>query len=274
MDDLVLFLAVADAGGLAGASRATGAAVPTLGRRMAALERDLGHRLFSRGKRGYALTLEGRMLLADAEPLRAVAGQLQGLARRRRGTPRVRITAGLWTTRFLAREVMSFWRPNDPWIPEFLASNADLDIARRAADIGVRNRRPTQSWLAGRRTGRIDFAVYGRAEGVPGYIATSEAASTPSERWLQSEHGEEIATYASDARVALDLALAGVGRIVMPVFAGEAEPGLARLGPPIAALAHEEWLVCHHDGRHDPPVRAALDALSQLLSDRSRRPMV
>ena len=37
--------------------------------------------------------------------------------------------------------------------PEFLACNANVDIARREADIGVRNRRPEQGWLAGQRPG-------------------------------------------------------------------------------------------------------------------------
>ena len=272
LDDLALFLAVADAGGLAGAARATGASVPTLGRRMTALERDLGRRLFLRGKRGYALTAEGRALLGEAEPLRVAAGRIRAFAERDRRAARVRITAGLWTARFLARNVDALWRPEAPWVPEFVASNANLDIARREADIGIRNRRPEQSWLAGRRTARIAFAVYSATGGGPGYIATSGATgATPSERWLLEHHGDEVVTTANDARVALDLALAGVGRIVMPVFAGDAEPGLTRIGPPIDALVGEEWLVCHHDGRHDPPVRAALDALGALLGNITRR---
>ncbi len=45
LDEVALFLAVADAGGLTGASRTTGASLPTLSRRMAELERALGARL-------------------------------------------------------------------------------------------------------------------------------------------------------------------------------------------------------------------------------------
>ncbi|MBP7243232.1 LysR family transcriptional regulator [Amaricoccus sp.] len=266
LDDVALFLAVADAGGLAGASRATGASVPTLGRRMAELERRSGRRLFERGPRGYSLTAEGRGLLAEAEALRGAAGRLERWIAGARRTPRVRITAGLWTSRLIARRIGSFWKPADGWVPELLASNATVDIARREADIGVRNRRPDQPWLAGRRTGFVGYAIYGAGPGVEGYVALSEGApDTPSQRWLAANRGDAIVTTASDMRLALDLALAGIGRILLPTFAGDAEAGLARLSEPIAEIGHEEWMVCHHDARHDPPVRAALEAVAALL---------
>ncbi len=272
LDDIALFLAIADAGGLSGAARATGASPPTLSRRMTALEAQLGKHLFHRGARGYALTAEGRSLLLEAEPVRDAAQRIYAFSRT--GTvPRVRITAGTWTARFLALNINRVWSPRDGWMPEFLPSNATLDIARRAADIGIRNQRPEQSWLAGRRTSQISFAVYGTDARVTGFVALANGPDAPpSARWLHRNHGDEIVTTASDPRVALDLARAGVGLIVLPTFAGDATDGLVRLGAPIAELAHEEWLVAHHDGRHDPPVRTALDALTGLLTDASLRP--
>jgi DNA-binding transcriptional LysR family regulator len=272
LDDIALFVAVADAGGLAGAARATRASVPTLSRRMTELERQTGRRLFQRGRRGYALTAEGRALLEEAEALRALAGRLARWRAQGRAAARVRITAGLWTSRFLARHIRRVWSPGDAWVPEFLASNADVDIARREADIGLRNRRPEQSWLAGQRTMGVDFAAYAADPEVAGFVALPEsAATTPSELWVRRTHGDAIVTTASDMRLALDLALAGIGRIVMPCFAGDAEPGLVRVSEPIAELASHSWLVSHHDSRHDPPVRAALDAIHRLLTDPALR---
>ena len=155
LDDLELFVAVADAGGLGGAARATGTSAPTLSRRMAELERRAEARLFERGPRGYALTSEGRALLEEAEGLRALAARLARWGSGARSAPRVRITAGSWTARRLARGIGAVWAPGAGWMPEFLASNATVDIARREADIGIRNRRPDQPWLAGRRTGEF-----------------------------------------------------------------------------------------------------------------------
>ncbi|WP_226621155.1 LysR family transcriptional regulator [Alloyangia pacifica] len=267
LDDIALFLAVADAGTLAGAAKRSGASMPTLSRRMTELERQLGAPLFQRGARRYALTAEGRQLAEEMRGLREVTARLERWQQGGTGPVRVRITAGLWTSRFLARGLVGVWSPEAPWLPEFTASNADLDIARRAADIGVRNRRPDQPWLAGRRTRRLSYAAYGRDAQVQGYVTLPPgAATTPSERWLRATHSDEIVTHASDARLALDLALAGVARIVMPCFAGDAEPGLLRLSDPIEALSHDEWLVAHHEARHDPPVRAALDAVHALLA--------
>ncbi len=271
LDDFALFLAVADAGGLAGAAEATGVSAPTLSRRLTALERTLGLALFHRGKRGYALTADGCALLDKAEVLREAAATLRGFGQEDKRA-RVRITAGHLTSAFLAKHVHRFWTADDAWVPEFLACNLDLDIARRVADIGVRNRRPEQSWLAGRRTRAITYAEYAASPSVTGYIGASGDTTTPSSRWIGTEHDADVVTGASDARVALDLARAGLGRVALPTFIGESEPGLVRVSGTIAALAHDEWLVAHHEARHDPPVRAALDALAALLTDRSLQP--
>ncbi len=272
LDDLRLFVAVADAGGLSAAARATGQAVPTLSRRMAALERELGQRLFERGPRGYSLTSAGRDLLAEAGPVRDLSARLTRFRQQQRA-PEVRITAGRWTTRFLARNLAQIWQPDSPWRPALMASNATVDIARREADIGIRNRRPDQSWLAGRRLALLDYAEFALSPEVTGYVTLPQgAATTPSERWLRSEHPEHIVATASDARTAADMARAGLGRVILPLFAGHDMPGLRQVSPPIAALRHEEWLICHHDARHDPPVRAALEAIATLLSDPAQRP--
>jgi DNA-binding transcriptional LysR family regulator len=272
LDDFALFLAVADAGGLARAAEATGVSPPTLSRRMGELERSLGEALFARGARGYALTARGRALLAEAEPLREVTRRLAAFGAAA-PPPRVRITAGQWTASFVARHITRVWTPPCTWVPEFLTSNADIDIARRVADIGIRNRRPEQPWLAGRFTRRVAYAEYAAHARVTGYLTLSATApTTPSERWIAAEHAGEIVTRASNARLLLDFARAGLGRIVMPTFAGDAAEGVVRVSPLIESIGHDEWLVAHHEGRHDPPVRAALDALATLLADTSLRP--
>lgn len=271
MDDYLLFLAVADAGGLAGAMRATGVSVPTLSRRMTELETQLGQRLFARGPRGYNLTIEGRALLNEAEGLREAAARLKAVARTGRKM-RVRITAGHWTAQFLALNISRFWSVDEDWVPEFTASNAAVDIARREADIGVRNRRPDQNWLAGRRTASVEYAVFAASPDIKGFITLPETSSSvPTVKWVRDNHPNDIVTTANDARLALDLALAGVGQIVLPTFAARSYPSLSPTSSPIPDLFHEEWLVTHHEARHDPPVRKALDAIFDLLSKKSLR---
>ena len=266
LDDLTLFLAVCRAGGLAGALAETGQSAPTLSRKMTGLEQMTGRRLFLRGNQGFALTAEGRALREEAAALGAVQRRLE-LWRAGAAAMRVRITAGTWTSGWLARNIGAYWQKDAGWVPEFLASNADLDIARRAADVGIRNRRPEQSWLAGRRLRRIAFAEYGTAADVTGYVTLAAgAAGTPSTRWVHANRAEAIVTTVTDMRLGVDLAKSGVARVVLPTFAAEGISGLSRLSDPIEELAHEEWLVTHHEARHDPPVRRAINALTGFFT--------
>ncbi|KNG92456.1 LysR family transcriptional regulator [Pseudaestuariivita atlantica] len=269
LDDLMLLLAVGEAGGLAGAARQTGVSVPTLGRRMTALEAQMGRRLFERGARGYQLTADGRALAQEAAPLRATASRIAAFAGGETA-PRVRVTAGTWTAHFLARSLPATHSAR--WRIEFLSSYAMLDVARREADIGIRNRRPDQPWLAGRRTATVRMAFYATGPDVRMIATRPETAGlTPSERWLHANMAAERLLMVSDVRLALDLARAGHARVLVPTFIGDAEPGLARLGDPVDALSGEEWLISHHEARNDPPVRAALDAIARVLTDRTLR---
>ncbi len=267
-NDLALFAAVARSGALARAATETGTSSATLSRRMTALEARLGRRLFRHGAHGYAVTADGAALLIRAERMEAAAADISHWQSGAAGRTRVRISAGTWTAQSLARDVAEYWNPAESWVPDFVHCDTDMDIARREIDIGIRNRRPEQPWLAGRRTGRTLFAVYGTGAS-DGWIGPSaDAVATPSARWLLREHGEGIVTTANDPRIALALAEAGLGRIVLPCFAGAAS-GLQQLSEPIPELTSEEWLVSHHEARHSPPIRAALDALGAHLSARA-----
>ncbi|GHC46740.1 LysR family transcriptional regulator [Neogemmobacter tilapiae] len=265
LDDLSLFLAVASSGGLSGAVASTGTSAPTLSRRMAELERATGQHLFERGRNGYALTARGRELLAEASALRPLQQRIAQWASGPGTTPRVRITAGSWTARLIARNIGRYWQPGAPWVPEFISANANLDLARREADIGIRARRPEQPWLAAQKAQDVRYAVYGLASAPKGFIALDAQALTPAERWIREHHAAQIITTVNTERVALDLARAGMGRIVLPTFAGDDGTGLQRLSDDIPEIAHEAWLVSHHEARHDPPIRRALAALIRLL---------
>ncbi len=266
-NDLALFAAVARTGSLARAATATGTSTATLSRRMTALETRLGRRLFFHGAQGYAVTEDGRALLARAERMEAAAAEVAQWQQEGFGPQRVRISAGTWTAQALASDVGRYWGDGAHWIPEFVHCDRDMDIARREVDIGIRNRRPEQPWLAGRRTARVHYAAYGQ-DGAEGWIGSSyDSAQTPSARWLIEHHGTEIVTAANDPRWALALARTGMGRVVLPMFVGES-CGLPRQSDPIEELTHEEWLVSHHEARHEGAIRAALEALAAYLTDR------
>lgn len=266
-DDLALFSAVARHGSLTAAAAQVGSSAATLSRRMKVLEGAMERALFLHGRDGYALTAEGRELLQRTERMEAAAADIEVWRSRRPGKRAVRISAGTWTSKLLARGFQDIWQPEFDWVPEFLSGELFQDIARRQIDIGIRNRRPDQPWLAGRKTGTVDFAIYALHASVTAWIgASGDRAATPTARWLESHHGDEIVTRANDAVLAVAMAKAGIGRVVLPTFMGAMIAPLMQIDEPIAELTHEQWLVCHHEGRHDPPVRHALTALAQFLS--------
>ncbi|MEL6548677.1 MAG: LysR family transcriptional regulator [Pseudomonadota bacterium] len=265
-DDLALFSAVARHGALARAAQETGVSAATLSRRMTALEARMGRRLFLHGAQGYTPTAEGRALLQRTERMEAAAADIATWREAQAGPVRVRISAGTWTALHLAENIAQVWQPGAIWVPEFLHCNLEMDIARREIDIGLRNRRPEQPWLAGRAIGSVSFAAYGRP-GVSGWIGASyDAAATASSAWVARHHGADIVTTANDPRLALAMAEAGIGQVMLPTFVGEARPGLERKGEIIEELTHHRWLVSHREGRHEPGIRAALDALADYLA--------
>ena len=109
-------------------------------------------------------------------------------------------------------------------------------------------------------------AAFARSPDVQGYVTlANNLAGTPSTRWVQANHSADIVTTVSETRLALDLAAAGVGRVVLPIFAGTSEASVSQVSDPIEELTHDEWLVTHQDARHDPPVRRAIDAISRFI---------
>jgi DNA-binding transcriptional LysR family regulator len=52
---------------------------------------------------------------------------------------------------------------------------------------------------------------------------------------------------------------AGIGVGLLPCYAGDADPLLARITPPVTELGAEYWVIVHHDLRRAACVRAVID---------------
>lgn len=254
-NDVKLFLGVARNGGLTTTSRITGISPATLGRRMLALERETDAQLFIREQRGYRLTREGEQLFVYAEQLERSAQSIERWRETHSQRGRVRVSTGHWMGHFLAKHIHRLCAENDDFTLELVTDPKKVDIGRRHADIGIRNRRPEEQWLARRRVGVVNFAPFCAntctALTNTKWIAyTDDMSMLPSAQWLENCHGDEILMRCSDPRLILDLACAGAGQVVLPCFIGDSEPGLKRSGTVINELRHEQWLVLHHEDRH------------------------
>ncbi len=261
--DLSLFLAVARGGGLAAGAKISGLSPASLGRHMTDLEQATGDVLFDRHARGYVLTRAGNDLLEDAERVEA---QILNIERRRDNRIAhhpVVISAGSWMTRFFAGNIHQISTGGTRMI--FLSQEEQQNISRREATIGIRNTRPEENALAARKTTRVCFASYGsRSQPTPNdWIAPT--GQTPSANWVRAHKRKQIRFEASSPRSLLDLALQGAGHVVLPCFVGDSESSLARTGPVIAELSHDQWLVVHGEDRNKPEVRRTIDLIAKLL---------
>lgn len=270
-DDLRLFLDVARLGGLSAATGTTGLSAATLGRRITVLERQLGQPLFVRSQTGYRLTEAGEDLLERAEDVEAAMLSLKRWKDGARGERTVRLSAGPWTAGFVASQIGEIWTVDDPFGLELVTANQKVDIGRRHADLGIRSQRPTEQWLAGRLIGTVAHALYSGRNLVNGIKAglfvgvVGEGAQVQSSRWLQAHHGDRIAVRANDAMAVRELVAAGAGMSVFPCFAGDSDPRLVRLATPIKELETEQWLVSHHEERHQPAVHAVAERIAALM---------
>lgn len=272
-DDLRLFLSVARLGGLSAATQTTGLSAATLGRRITALERKIGKPLFQRSQTGYRLTEAGESLLLRAEDVDTAMLSLKRWQEGTMGDRVVRLSAGSWTSAFLASNIGLLWNVGDGFGLELLTANQKVDIGRRHADLGIRNQRPTEQWLAGRLIGAVAYAIYSGLHLVNGIKAGyfvgfgGEGGQTHSARWLEARHGDRIAVRGNDAMSVRELVANGAGLSIFPCFIGDSDPRLVRVAPPIAELRTDQWLVSHHEERHDRPVRTVSDRIVSLMHE-------
>lgn len=269
-DDLRIFISVARGGGLSAAAAETGLSPASVGRRMLALEGVIGRPLFIRRQTGYGLTTDGQTLLAKVKAMEAGARPIAEWLAADGSRPVVRISAGSWTANFFAANFTRLWTPDDAFRIAFKATEALLDLAHRDVEIGIRNVPPESPNLATRRTVEVAFAPF-RARNHPPSddwvaIASGEAV-TRSTRWVNAQEGVSVVAWANTPRTLYDLVRSGVGKTVLPCFAGDRDPLLERAGAEIAELRHSQWIVMHNDDRHRREVRTVIDRIVRLTTD-------
>lgn len=266
-DDLRLFAAVARGHGLAKASKATGKSAPTLLRRMLDLEKSMGRELFRRLPKGYELTDHGQDLFNKVIGLEGGISNIWNNPVRGKSTL-VKISAGTWMTKFLSEHMNAIVRPDDNIVVHLISTEEILDINRRQAVIGIRNRRPHQRGLAGRRVGRVRHAAYAINEGVSTWARYT--GNTPSAIWLKKHANEDKCIEITNPRNGLDLALIGAARVVLPTFVGDTQSGLVRISETIEELDSDQWLVVHDEDRFSPEIRRIVDRIYEVLRDLHR----
>jgi len=285
------FLAVERTGSLSGAARELGTAQPTVRRQVEALERSLNAVLFTRSPMGLTPTEAARSMLSFAESMAASAEALV-----RHASAPVADEAG--TVRVTASEVigvevlpaifadLSRRRPRIHI--ELSATDRNLDLLRRNADVAVRMAKPTQTALVAKRVGDVALGLYATesyllAHGIPRSIADLSRGHTLVGRDRDEQFYAALGAvgirldkrafaFRTDNDVAQCNAIrAGLGIGVVQVGLAVRAKNLRRVLPKIAPTL-PMWVVTHEDLRASRRVAIVFDHLVDALASYARSP--
>ncbi|NYI00695.1 LysR family transcriptional regulator [Cupriavidus plantarum] len=277
--DIRIFLAIARAGTLQGAARAAGQTQPTMGRRLRALEEDVGHALFQRTANGLVLTDEGSAMLGHAERMEqealALARTLAGHDDALEGT--IRVSSSDWFgVHVLSPVIAAFVQAHPRVSVELLTDARLLDLARREADLVFRILPFDAPDIAQRKLMRMEYGLYAARDAAPpppgdgtgiGLVTMDTAfAGLPDVQWLHALLPNAHVVFRSNNREAqARLCAAGVGVAVLPCLLAARIDGLRRIDTPTAPPARDVWVGYHKDLRRVPRLRALLDATLAAL---------
>lgn len=279
-DDRRFFLAVARAASVRKAATKLGTSRSTVLRRIAALERDLGVRLFERMPNGYFVTPAGEELQGAVERMEAEADAADRRVAGRDGEPggTVRVSLpGALATCVLMPEFAAFSRSHPNIRLEILATYDMPDMARREADVAIRISNDPPADLVGRRLLKVARASYVGAA----YVSRAEAGETvPPLTWIgwsldsssslqwidDSDHPDvPVGSIITDPYATVAAVGAGMGMSILPCFMGDTAPGLYRMPP---GNRHNEmclWILTHEDLRNTARIRIVTGFLADAL---------
>src|SRR5438132_14139198 len=153
--DLRFFLELTRTGTLAAAGRKLGVDNTTVGRRLTALERDMGSKLFTRTPDGLVLTAAGEAIRTAGEEMEqaVLPGEQRALGSDRKRSGLVRVATTEMLGELIVLPALRSVHERHPQIrAEILTGAGRLDIARREADVALQYGRPeaASSWRAAR----------------------------------------------------------------------------------------------------------------------------
>ena len=282
------FLVTAEEGSLAAAARSLGMTQPTLGRQVAALEREIGVDLFARRGRGLELTPNGIKLLAHVRLMGEAASRfsLSASGKSEFIEGNVCITASELLSAFVLPPMIQTLRNMEPGIEiEMNATNEERDLNRREADIAIRNFRPTQPELITRKLGSVRGHLYAAKSylqqlGNPQSMAELNKASyIDTEKpgrllALLNAQGfnlsqQNFPVISNSHIVQWELVKLGAAITATLEDIGDNEPLVERLVVPgLSPIEMDLWIVTHNELRTSRRIRRVFDF---LVSEFSRR---
>ncbi|MFT6308427.1 MAG: DNA-binding transcriptional LysR family regulator [Patiriisocius sp.] len=282
------FLVTAEEGSLSAAGRALGMTQPTVGRQVAALEKELDVILFDRVGKQLVLTVNGLELVDYVRQMSDAATRVSMAAsgRSQQLDGEVRITAIDSIAALCLPPIIKKLRECYPGISiEVLASNELSNLGQREADIAVRNVQPAHPDLVAKKICDVAARIYGSKEyldklGRPvtvaklnkaefaGYNRSDESISTLNVFGLTLTQ-DNFSVISENHLVQWEMTKQGITLGMMMEVVGDNEPLVERVLPDSEAIVFPIWLVAHQQLRSSKRIRAVFDLLSDSLAELS-----
>jgi DNA-binding transcriptional LysR family regulator len=280
-DDFRYFLEVNRRGSVSAAAKFLNVNHSTVLRRLSALERRLGVRLFDRLAAGYALTQAGEELCHE---LRGVNDQIEAAERHLGGRDLglaglIRITTTDTLAGSLLVPSLAAFRALHPAVRfEIVIDNSFLSLSKREADIAVRPVNKPPENLTGRKVGQIRTAVYatkrylGKSHGKQSWdrhdwiAADDSLAHLAQAKWIKRHIPEERIIARLDSLTAMvDAVRSGMGVGLLLCFLADPDTELIRVAEPIGELDTDVWILTHPAVKQIARVKALADHLFESL---------
>ncbi len=284
-DDLRHFLAVARTGSTLAAGKALRVSQTTAARRVAALEAELGLRLFERRAAGYRLTPAGEALVSRAEAMETAAAAFADAAstQSREASGTVKLTVDeIYAVTLLAPLLRDLHDSHPAIRIELDTTEEKRDLAAGEADVALRMvDRPSGGGLVGRRLTTDNWTIYcsrdyAAAHGVPrrrrelhghAFVGGGGPGVWSYYRtWLERNGlADSVAMQHGTSTGLLAAVRAGVGLAVLPCLIADLDPDLVMCLPPEPDNERGLWLLTHERLRYTPRVRVTMDFLAERL---------
>jgi len=286
-DDLRHVLAVEQAGSLIAAARALRVDKATVSRRIAAVEASLGARLFDRKPDGYSLTPHGQRVLAAVRDMDDSVSTLVAQLSEARGddTGLVHLSVPQFFASQILLPALGGFRVKHPGVDLVVnASSTVVNVAKRDAEVGLRNLKPNQLSVTVKRVGVLGMALYGgrrylKRRGTPtapGELAQHDLigwdrAFTHAQALLwANDCGARIPLRLNDSAVMCDAVAADLGIAALPCVLGDVRPGLVRLEA-LGMSRDDIYAVAPGELRRSGRVRAVIELLVEVWAANEAR---
>lgn len=279
------FIAVAEEGSLTAAASRLGQTQPTLGRRIQAMEERLELTLFTRQRRGLALTEVGSALLGPAKDMQAAAARLSlaaaGQSQTLTGT--VRITTSMVVAHHVMPALLARITREEPQIEiELQASDASDNLLFHEADIAVRMYRPTQLDVVTRHLGDMRIGLFAAQSYLDRAGIPRSLEALAGHDWVGYDRNQLIIqgmrslgwevdrsffkTRCDSQTTYWELVRAGCGIGVGPAYVAAKFPEVREVLPEVKIDPLPIWLSVPQALRNTPRVRRIFDVLAEELT--------